>query len=76
MNVVLTIVKKSVGLIDNELKIYYGGFITTQADFDIIVNTTMKYLDAEGFLEDHCEIDQYHVFDYLNNQIFRENCKI
>ncbi len=75
MNVALTIVKKNVVLRDNELEIHHSGFITTQTDFDIIVNTVMRYLDAEGFMENHCDVDQYHVFDYQNNQIFREDCK-
>ena len=75
MNASLTIIKKSLILVDNSLEIYHAGIIETMEEYDWARTVALRYLRDEGFLEDHPMVDNIHVFDYKGKMIEREKCR-
>ena len=72
MNATFTMVKRNVILCDNRLEIYHAGMIETQRQYDLVNIAVRSYLLNEGFLDEHPEINEVHIFDYIGKQVFRE----
>lgn len=82
MNASFTMYRRSIIIRENIYEIYYDGLIQKMYEYDLVLISTLRYLNDEGWLETIDEQgnvkiiipNEIHIIDGSGKQIFREKC--